>query len=519
MANFFKKLKDSLFGASPAKPAPTSRTQHTRSRPATGATQATARQSPQQAAKRSATTTTRSPTPPTPKKQRDPYFIQIGLDFGTAFTKCVCRDLNIGTKTWVHIPETSCNPRLPFLISSSLTVRDGTISHNGRGQGNYTADSLQHVKMALEKVALRKWSDPVLGPFKEACGSNQDLSAYVECCAVYLLGGILASVRADIAQRFPGKLKDDYEAINMAFPVENANNPEVSALFYRILCNAWVYSEQLHGFPPVSMKVLIEGQASNSLRATTEDVTERCYLYPEVSANVQCFIRSRTSREGIYLFSDTGAGTVDQSVFIFHRSGGEDQLTYLHASVLPLGSSHIELTAAKQAGVSSQDDIEQLRQIKEEGSSNPVLTKARKEVGANLHQSTTKTIMLSKQKLIRKDQINHLRVLFGGGGHCDNPYAEQVLNQFDTSFFHPKTIQDRRHQESTFAVGLPIPQDLSLPGNKTHWMNRLTVAYGLSFEKSELANFLLPREVEKPTPEAIWQPKKASRVAPSKDDC
>jgi len=48
-------------------------------------------------------------------------------------------------------------------------------------------------------------------------------------------------------------------------------------------------------------------------------------------------------------------------------------------------------------------------------------------------------------------------------------------------------------------------------------MKRLNVAYGLSFEKSELALFTYPKDVSDPTPEEIWQ--KQIGTAPNKEEC
>jgi len=50
-------------------------------------------------------------------------------------------------------------------------------------------------------------------------------------------------------------------------------------------------------------------------------------------------------------------------------------------------------------------------------------------------------------------------------------------------------------------------------------MRRLSVAYGLSYEKSELANFTYPKDVSTPRPEEIWQPRKHIPDALSKDEC
>lgn len=455
------------------------------------------------------------------KSGRNAYFVQIGLDFGTAFCKCVCRDVTVGDRAWVHLPEQSANAALPFLISSSLSFSNGKLGHSHGAGGDYTADGLAHIKMALEKVALKRWDDPVLIPFtgKSAEAGNVPLAEFVEGCAVYLLAGILGGVRKDIAGRFAGEIEGDYQAVNMAVPVANAEDPKVSELFNRVLRLAWVLADEFHGFPASSWPFVSGRIAAAKEDADSKATREACFVYPEVSANVQCFVRSRTSREGIYLFSDTGAGTVDQSVFIFLRKqSGAEQLTYLHANVFPLGSSQIERLAAEADGDSSWTALENWRCRKEAGASEAALVQAKNRIGSELANGTNLTICDAKRKLIRKPQINDLRVLFGGGGHADVPYARSVTKQFDGGLFHPDAITARRNRRETFEIGLPIPSDLGLGSDQQAWMNRLTVAYGLSFERGDLSDFRFPCDVEPPNPDQVWKPKRGANHAPSKDE-
>jgi len=58
---------------------------------------------------------------------RQPYVIQIGFDFGTSYSKCVCRDV-MTDKAWVHIPDKCAANELPFLIPSVLLLKNGQIS-------------------------------------------------------------------------------------------------------------------------------------------------------------------------------------------------------------------------------------------------------------------------------------------------------------------------------------------------------------------------------------------------------
>lgn len=460
------------------------------------------------------------------------HFVQIGLDFGTAFTKCVYRDVMLD-KAWVHLPSIVKDSEMPFLLPSVLHHRDGKLSHPGSTGGAYKAGCIYHVKMALEKVGKENWSAPELTAYQEvakALGIN--VADFVEACAVYFIAGALGGVLHEINARFKGASAQGQIFVNMAVPVADIDHPNVNEVFCRTLRLAWVLAEQLAEFPKTGVSELMEMIRKARSKTDTAIVREACFLYPEVSANVQAFVRSRVSREGLYLFSDTGAGTVDQSVFLFSRSDGKDRLTYLAARVLPLGSSHIEIRAASKSKKSGWQDLEQWRELKESKSGRSdrtlmtvklemkrTLMNVKLEMQTELSEESSMTIGQAKLKLINPQQINQLTMIFGGGGHCHTPYELALMEQFENCYFTPAKIDQRRRSDDPFVIGMPSPLDLELPRGGKRWLDRLTVAYGLSFEQGQLADFKLPRQVPYPSPEEIWRPRRALVSTVSKDDC
>ncbi len=504
MAEFFQKLKERIFGKS-HKTGAVPREQAAAGSPA----RLVANQVPAEPKRPS--------LPPPP--QRDPYFVQIGFDFGTAFSKCVCRDMYID-KAWVHIPISHAGTEYPFLIASAVCFDGENFRHSESTTGAYQKGGLHHVKMALVKVVLEEWDDPLLRTYRATAPdpSNTGLARFVESCAIYLIGGALGRVRQEVRERFGGRIDGDYLAVNMAVPVADADHPKVMELYECVLRTAWVLSDELAGYPPTPSHQMTELIERSSAEAEQAEVRESCFIYPEVSANVQAFVRSRSSSEGIYLFSDTGAGTVDQSVFLYARPDGKDLLTYLHASVLPLGSSHLERLAAAEAGAESWDALERWRQLKESGNSANELQVARSAIHEPLGSGTFKTLCLAKQKLRSKRQLSELRIIFGGGGHCERPYRDAVIKQFDGGLFRAKAIQTRKAAGDSFHIGMPIPKDLELDTHQRRWMARLTVAYGLSFERGQLADFTLPKDVPIPTEVEIWKPVYQGAHAPTKDE-
>jgi len=445
--------------------------------------------------------------------QRDPYFVQIGLDFGTSYTKCICRDV-MTDKAWVHVSQKYRGQEFPFLIPGALHFRDGMISHVENPEIHYPEKGLYHLKHALVKVALCEWDDPVLVPYRHASNQSDinELTKFVEACAVYYLGGVLGDVRNEIRRRFPdfGALTQDYMAVNLAVPVAYAEMPQVNAIYNRVLVEAWGLAENLSDHLLIHLSEL-ENLRRDSRRIRAQSLDEECFIYPEVSANVQGFVRSRVSSPGMYIFCDTGASTVDQSVFIFIRRNHTEHLAYLHGSILPLGSSYIEHLAALRAGKMDWQTLEMWRKRKEAGEKELELQKAREWIASQLSQSTIATLAFTKQKLFVKDDLNGIRVIFGGGGHCDNPYKNAVMRAFSCDLFRERIRPD--------IVGLPIPRDLELEAHESRWMRRLSVAYGLSFEKSELSSFTYPVELKTPEPHQIWPRRMVIDDAPTKDQC
>jgi len=448
-----------------------------------------------------------------PKVIRQPYIIQIGFDFGTSYSKCICRDV-VTEKAWVHLPLHRDGSELPFLIPSVIRHKEGMFACVDNTNCHYPEHGLYHLKQAMVKAALQKWDDPILTPFKASIGTTEPdkIHDFVESSAVFYLARSLGEVRAQIQKRMKdfGNVPEDYMAVNLAVPVADAEQPEVNAFYSKVLVEAWHLADELADCDSISTHEL---ECLREKYLVQEDcyAEEACFIYPEVSANVQGFVRSRVSSPGMYLFSDTGASTVDQSVFIFARQGLNEHLTYLIGRVLPLGSSNIEQQAAECYGIVTNQTLEEWRMKKERLENVPELTNAKKWLADKLATGTQSTLAYAKQKLFVPDELNKIRLIFGGGGHCDHPYTTAVMKPFSGQLFRRDITPD--------IVGLPTPRDLELDEQQRRWMKRLSVAYGLSFEKSDLVGFTYPRDVEIPAPDELWQPRRIIPDAPTMDEC
>lgn len=430
---------------------------------------------------------TREESAPQPQ-ERAPYYIQIGFDFGTSFSKCVYREVS-KDKAWVYCSDL-LDSEYPFLIPSTIIFQEGVFQRHDDMETQYPQNGLFHLKFAIERIACGDILATVLNGYKKAADSDSldEVAEFVEHCAIFFLASSLAAIVRDIKLRFNdfGRHNEDQLAVNMAIPVADASQKDISSYYEKILKTAWAISLHFKDRNSISLKEL----TSLIHEADLENVSdELCAVYPEVSANVQAFIRSPASSPDlrtIYFFSDTGAGTVDQSVFTY-----TDKLNYLAAEVLPLGSSHIDLKAC--GNEITLEKMEYWRKEKESGSDHITLITAKQLIEDMLkRESHGKTLNETKKRLPTGQGVNplttlqeHARLLFGGGGHSIVPYESGVVKAFNL-LFNANTQPD--------ITSIQTPSDLEMNGHGDSWMRRLFVAYGLSFPTVELAENTYPNQ-------------------------
>jgi len=445
---------------------------------------------------------------------REPYFFQIGLDFGTAFMKCVIRDV-IKDRAWVYCPEGAVNRTQPYLMPSRVTVSENRIKFSQDQSAHYAEGTIGQVKMALAAASTGRMTDPSLELLRRALAiaeiDQDDFHLAAQACCTLLVGSVLDGVRAEIKKRYPdfSSHPDDYLAVNMAIPVANMETREVREAFDTVLRTAWHHSGAFSSPDGIDIREIMSLLRAPTPKPELEEF-DPCYLYPEVSANVQGYVRSRSSKPGLFLFSDVGAGTVDQSIFFFSRDGGE-HVAYQEAQVLPLGSAEIERRAALHAEPGNGTDLETLRRRKESGTPCNLVKGAQNDICGAIDQETVKILTRVKtRRLYRPQQIREIELIFAGGGYAEHPYKTGVLRAFQNQIF--------ANPLSPPSIGLPPPTDLEMPGNIVGGAySRLAVAYGLSFHRGDLSPFILP--CDQPTPRRIPPPRREPPHFVSKDDC
>lgn len=282
---------------------------------------------------------------PSSYKDRDPFIFQIGFDFGTSTSKVVIRDLNID-KAWIF-QHSVTEDLSSVLIPSVVLYEDGTFRIHDTIDTLYPENGLYHLKVALEKMALQELNNSIFNEYALIIGKHCKYSTdeIAKMGTIFFLAVWLKRIVENIKNKHSsfGSLKDDQILVNMAIPVGDISNENVRNLFHTVLSTAWKLCCNFTINSSIKIDVLdkyissVDNVYSNNI----------CQVYPEVSANIQAFIRSPASspdQTTIYIFTDVGAGTVDQSVFTF-AGIKERKLNYFAGKVYPHGSRSIEYHA------------------------------------------------------------------------------------------------------------------------------------------------------------------------------
>lgn len=443
----------------------------------------------------------------TPQRRTSQYIFQLGFDFGTSYSKCIYRELH-RNRAWVFT-FTDSQGRQQYLLSSSIRYRNGVFSLNAANV-QYPENGLWHIKMALADMAAKRFNSPVLTPFYVASGARPGsarFESFVKCAALFFLSQALRAIRKHILASFPdyGAHPQDEMYVTMAIPVSNMADRDTEALFLQLLGKAWNLACGTE-LPDVSD---IRWETMELLLKKPQPADDVCSVYPEVSANIQAFINSAASpgrTSNIYLLTDTGAGTVDQCCFTFYnRQGHEDSVNYFAASIFELGSGVIDRRCVEQFG----GDVEQWRVVKESGNIRRIyraVTGIENELRNNVAGQTLKQLqrhLYDGHGVWSPDSIRHyVFLIFAGGGDMNMPYHTAVIDSLRQAFGlpvqHMRDGTTRKEQWENRVITMPVPADLELPDGCGHWMKRLYVAYGISFNRRELPAVRLPDETALP---------------------
>jgi hypothetical protein len=429
--------------------------------------------------------------------------INLGIDFGTGYTKVCLRDLALEqaevvtfaglAESGLTLDETLMPTRLAILSDGTLLT--GLTVKEWQACDRPIKQNIDYIKMRLAAIDLGKNSQKEEWRLEQIAELDNDET--VKSLCAYYLSQVIARSQQWAVQNRPEIFANRSVrwSVNLGVPVEYCDSKALKT-FEKVLAIAWLIKSTDVDTSTLTIDSLNQLTRHLEQWAQTDEQIQQldCTTTPEIVAAMWSFINSRQAQEGFYTFFDVGDGTLDGAAFIFNRADGSRKVDCYIGKVEPLGvSAFVEKTA-------SELDLtpDHIRQSLVD-SSDPLLS-------SQLQQSSTRrkiqqmvaTVVMEgneKHRQIRQfcvsDDIGqNLKVFIGGGGG-------------NTDFF-PETIQATHgdFQQGNSDIPpyklrqIPTPEDLSINGLDKKDFNRFAIAYGLCIPDGENPEIRLPSQFQ-----------------------
>lgn len=426
-------------------------------------------------------------------------FLNLGIDFGTSFTKVCFRDSGTEETFPVLLGQETDGGMLKSAVSVAI---DGTL---------YLIDEAPRGSKSVPYLKMRLAGVPIDGPLPVVRGIDLASDEAVRAIASWFLATVIKRTRAWIAQNASGRLKNRLPvwSANVGVPVEHYDSDAIST-FREVLGAAWLWVADERLPSNVQDVVGAYRQMSARLKGETTDI----HAIPEIAAAVHSFIMSREASPGVYVYFDIGGGTVDGVAFKFLNLNGERRVNFYSGKVVPLGMS--ALAAALGSADDSSIDEQQLERFVRIGDHGVlgdfeqqlrrlvgyVVMRAKQIDGGNWQEEAALTLPKLGKSIralggLDKSKMHPLFVFLGGGGSRSAWYRGAIGSTYDRFNHHNAGIPPYHLLE------VAAPADFYTAGKTPVDFRRFAVSYGLSIPFGEGPEVGLPSqfaEAEAPPP-------------------
>jgi hypothetical protein len=442
--------------------------------------------------------------------------INLGIDLGTSFSKVVWRGSDKAYP--ICFGDDPC--KLENYLVPSIVVFDGKSIMPAMGPTNLSnGDSIPNFKMCLACVSVPNGvCQPSTCTLSNWWRAINLLPEPVQLVNAFFLAQLVSRSRTLVHQELEKRgVKNPaiQWSANLAVPEKYMDVSPTLDSFRKVLRTSWLMAAVFDRFGEISSVEEVIDCYWCAKEIADDDRELDCFVYPEVGAEVASVTMSRSAKEGLYAFVDVGGGTVDGSVFRFHRPrrGEAAQATYA-ASVIKAGAAHIEMSASSKL---ADQSIQWFKEMKEDGrkaaglsvKTDSILDRPFEESLAEIKEEVrTELIQLFKAAHEKeKGVINwkDLQLVVGGGGATIASYVTAAREAF--------SLKGNVRKANLTEVRLDAPSDFEMGCLSRNVFHRFAVAYGLSFEEVNLPEIALAKDVKAQPP----MPKREF-VDPTRDD-
>lgn len=394
----------------------------------------------------------------------------IGLDFGTSYTK-------------VAIGEVRTSYAVPFVLS------DGNVSYLLPTVLQWDREESDHVHLQSANPALTRIDRLKIRLLDgdTSAEARVHVAAYLALVLRHVRGWLMTQHRGTY-----GSNRLDW-LINVGLPTETYFGSALAKVYKEVVETAWRLS--IHPGP------LTMAAASAAFDDPPPDPVggalhpDKISPFPELAAEVAAYLRSPMRREDLHLLVDVGAGTLDVAMFNVYETDEQEPLLPVFAkSVSRHGTAY--LMDARRAccprghgfAWSYQDPVPDIPAIvAHTGAQESEL----READADFEREVREAILAPVWETWERKYPSSRRwdegvPVIGCGGGMGSEYFEELM---DRLVARGKPFRFQR-------LRFPRPGNLQAPNVDSEDVDRLNVAYGLSFDPFDIAHTWGPDEIE-----------------------
>ncbi len=392
---------------------------------------------------------------------RRPIAINLGVDFGTSYTKASYRMVG---QEYSGVVRFSHDGHENYFFPSTLLIDpSGAVSMSDRSAGSSRGEEVRYLKMFLADQGIGKCPNTLSSAI-----SDQPTKVWRWLSAFYL-SRVIVAAKASALRSEKAVIGDSPVewSMNLGVPVDYLES-ELLARFREVLHAAWLLPESLGG--ETSLQLLSKEYEIAVQKASQQ--TLDCDVQPELVAALSSFANQHQAAAGIYSMFDIGGGSLDGSAFIFERKDGGPKLNILTSKVGPLG---FEAVCTDVAG---NGDISIVRQALLQMNSRRGLPAERLEQKEQQIRSFISEVIFEARKKPGGEWFEKEKtfpVFMCGGGSESNWYVSVILG---THAANNHWVAGRSPPYARTL--LSVPRDLHPKTLSQEDYHRLLVAYGLS---------------------------------------
>ena len=435
-------------------------------------------------------------------KRRKLTHIYVGLDFGTSCTKVAFREMGGVTKVTPLLFDhgLSCYPAYCLPNAATVDMHGRLLCGVAAGrtlESTAWSSGIRRIKVLVAGAHDESFRDDAAeSQFREylhTLGLAPEVYS-PDALAAVMLARQMQSVRTSLESRYQGSEIDI--RFNVCIPIEQIQNSAVLSAYTRINNVAQVLVRDW-GADDWSNNSLLEVAAAFIENASAlEDVNGRLFSVPESVAQVTSYLSSLQSAAGIHAVVDIGSGTTDISIFNLMGPHSKQSRTYWYsARNIPLGTGGIEHKLAMMTHLAHPGPLT-------EGALQLLLQEAKDD--ADIGEIVWSELLRIERRCryawaeaygrFRKQSAwSNIPLFLCGGGSRIHGVREVFARSWVPRW--------PRHSVRK----MPTPSDFDTLGTAVPFY-RMSVAYGLTYPKPQLVEYVLPNESPDHTPVLNYRP-------------